>query len=59
LRRILNDAVKEQQTKIVSLTERVIHLKTALEIAPTVKGFKKSFKQIDLNDSGDKETGKE
>jgi hypothetical protein len=51
----LASTVKEQQTKIESLTERVIRLETALEIALAAKGIKKSFKPIDLNDSGDKD----
>jgi len=33
--------VKEQQTKIENLTERVIRLETALEIALTAQGIKR------------------
>lgn len=43
----LANTVKDQQGKIESLTERVIRLETALEIALTTQGIKRSGKQIE------------
>lgn len=43
----LANTVKDQQGKIESLTERVIRLETALEIALTTQSIKRSGKQIE------------
>ena len=37
---LLSESVKEHQIKIETLTERIIRLETALEIALSGKGFK-------------------
>lgn len=43
----LAEAVKTQQVRIENLTERVIRLETALEIALAAKGIKVPAKQIE------------
>ena len=43
----LADTVKDQQSRIEGLTERVIRLETALEIALAHRGFESPVKQLD------------
>ena len=43
----LAGTVKEQQSRIEGLTERVIRLETALEIAFAGRGLKSSVRQLD------------
>ena len=43
----LAGTIKDQQVKIEILTERVIRLETALELALTARGMKPPNKQID------------
>ena len=43
----LAGTVKEQQSRIEGLTERVIRLETALEIAFAGRGLKSSIRQLD------------
>jgi len=43
----LADTVKEQQIRIEGLTERVIRLETALEIALAARGLQTSSKRVD------------
>ena len=45
----LAETVKDQQVRIENLTERVIRLETALEIALAVRGIEPSSKQLEKN----------